>query len=184
MRVKVLRGRPRTCFRCLCRGHEQERCPPSQTNRRRSCHYCGGKHLRAACKARKPHCPECELRGKQADHTIGGLQCPPIPPSRALTRKSAAPPPTEEEADKRGDVESVVDAASAAKGTSEEATKRPRVASPPGPASWKLARKRPKSEGASVEDLAAAHARVGMVVRSSSLRTRAAKRIPEVPGED
>jgi len=87
-RAVLLKGRPLRCYRCLAPGHVQQRCP-CPIDRARCCFNCGeSSHAAAYCRI-KPHCPSCALRGRRADHKIGGAGCAPVNPRRG----PPSPPP-------------------------------------------------------------------------------------------
>jgi len=78
-RAEILPSRPLRCYRCLARGHVQQRCPSNQ-DRRNLCYRCGTPgHITRACKS-KPHCPICIVRVLPSDHAPGSDKCPPVAP--------------------------------------------------------------------------------------------------------
>jgi len=78
-RADILPSRPLRCYRCLARGHVQQRCPSNQ-DRRSLCYRCGiPGHTARVCKS-KPHCPVCVVRGLPPDHRAGTDKCPPMQP--------------------------------------------------------------------------------------------------------
>jgi len=87
-RATVLPTRPQRCYRCLARGHVQQRCP-SEQDRHQCCYRCGkpGHHARA-CRD-KPHCPICAVRRLPVNHTPGSDKCRPVPPRAFSPRKIA-----------------------------------------------------------------------------------------------
>ncbi|XP_067209306.1 uncharacterized protein [Linepithema humile] len=85
VKVELLQSRPAQCFRCLGRGHVQQRCP-SNIDRARCCYRCGEEgHSSGECR-RKPHCPLCALKGLPSGHRTGSTDCPPIPPKSKEVR--------------------------------------------------------------------------------------------------
>jgi len=92
VQVDLLGLRPTRCYRCLARGHTQQRCPPSMLDRARCCYNCGKEgHGSASC-GNPPHCPICASTGKEARHRAGSVACPPVPPA-ARVGVIPAPPP-------------------------------------------------------------------------------------------
>jgi len=148
-KVDLLALRPTRCFRCLGRGHTQQRCPPSMVDRARCCYNCGREgHGSGSCGS-SPHCPICASLGKDARHRAGSLACPPIPPvpragcpmpppsqSRVPRARAASGGSGTGGGSRRGSSDSIGSASSAMDIASGGVEKRPREASgdsPPQP---------------------------------------------------
>jgi hypothetical protein len=97
VRAVLLKKSILTCYRCLMRGHTQQRCP-SDKNFSRCCKNCGKEgHKAADCKA-PAHCPVCAgKRRRDFKHRMGSEACPPmqprmVPASLGSGRKGASLP--------------------------------------------------------------------------------------------
>jgi len=112
LRVVLLKGRPTRCFRCLAPGHVQRRCPCPR-DRSRCCFNCGSEgHLAANCRER-PHCVECEAKGRKASHRLGTARvCPLVRPLWSAYERQ--PPTQVARAPQAGDKGPAVGASSAA----------------------------------------------------------------------
>ncbi|XP_012215697.1 uncharacterized protein [Linepithema humile] len=89
VRVELLPSRPAQCYRCLGRGHVQQRCP-SNVDRAHCCYRCGGEGHTAGSCGERPHCPICALNGRPSGHRAGSTACPSIPPTREIVRGTLA----------------------------------------------------------------------------------------------
>jgi len=90
----LLEARP-VCFRCLERGHTQQRCPPSIPDRGRCCYNCGKMGHESASCGTPPHCQICASAGKEARYRAGSTACPPIPPVGRAVQGPSMPPPSQ-----------------------------------------------------------------------------------------
>ncbi|KOC58604.1 hypothetical protein WH47_06856 [Habropoda laboriosa] len=95
-RVEALRARPLQCYRCLEKGHTQQRCTAG-VDRSRRCYRCGDSSHRAGqCPAADPKCPLCTDLGRPAGHRLGAKACAPPP------KKGRAPPAQGRQAETQG----------------------------------------------------------------------------------
>jgi hypothetical protein len=80
VRAVLLKNSILTCYRCLMRGHTQQRCP-SDKDYSRCCKNCGKEgHKAADCRA-PAHCPVCKgKRRRDFQHRMGSEACPPVQP--------------------------------------------------------------------------------------------------------
>jgi hypothetical protein len=97
VRAVLLKKSILTCYRCLMRGHTQQRCP-SAKDYSRCCKNCGKeRHKAAECRA-PAHCPVCAEKRRDFHHRMGSEACPPVQPRMAPTllgsgrRKSTSSP--------------------------------------------------------------------------------------------
>lgn len=76
-KIELLDARPLRCYKCLERGHVQEKCPNPQ-DRSDRCYRCGSTgHVARECRD-QPKCPICMDQGRKADHILGSQQCTPL----------------------------------------------------------------------------------------------------------
>jgi len=85
VKLEVVDDKPIQCFKCLAPGHVFYNCP-SNVERRNVCFNCGKTdHFVRECR-NMACCPVCRDNGRPANHIVGSVNCPKIPPKLSDSR--------------------------------------------------------------------------------------------------